>query len=170
MPPDRPRRRRRRADPVGAADMVRRFRRGTGGAPAGGAGALAEAWRDVVGPAVADHTAPLRRSRAGVLTVACSSAAWAQELTMRRDDLVARLAAAAPDAGVTGLRFAVADHVPAGPPAPPPPPPPPPPGPRERALGADAAAGIADPAVRELVARAAAAAATRGTRHDSAAK
>jgi hypothetical protein len=119
---------------------------------------------------VADHTAPLRKSRAGVLTVACSSAAWAQELTMRRDDLVARLAAAAPEAGVTGLRFSVADHVPAGPPPPPPPPPPPAPGPRERAVGDDVAAGIADPAVRDLVARAAAAAETRRSRHDSEAK
>ena len=159
-----PVRRRRRHDPVGVAEMVARFRRRAGGPSGGGAGALADAWRAVVGPAVADHTAPLRRSRAGVLTVACSSAAWAQELTMRRDELVRLLADAAPDAGVTGLRFAVADHVPVGEPPPPPPPPPPDPGPRERALGDDAAAGIADPAVRALVARATAAAAARRRR------
>ena len=147
---------------MGADAMLGRFRRRSGGPPAGGTGAIVEAWRDVVGPAVADHTAPLRRSRAGVLTVACSSAAWAQELTMRRDELVGLLAAAAPDAGVTGLRFSVADHVPA--PAPvvaPPPAPPPAPGARERAIGDEAASGIADPAVRDLVARAAAAAEAR---------
>jgi hypothetical protein len=150
--------------------MLGRFRRRSGGPPAGSAGAVADAWRQVVGPAVADHTAPLRKSRAGVLTVACSSAAWAQELTMRRDELVGLLAAAAPDAGVTGLRFSVADHVPAGEPPPPPPPPPPAPGARERAMGDDVAAGIADPAVRDLVARAAAAAAARRIGHDSGGK
>ena len=86
---------------------------------------------------------------------------------MRRDELVRLLAQAAPDAGVTGLRFAVADHVPAAEPPPPPPAPAPVPGPRERALGDDAAAGIADPAVRDLVARAAAAAEARRIRHSS---
>ncbi len=146
---------------MGAAEMLGRFRRRSGGPPAGSTGAVAEAWRDVVGPAVADHTAPLRRSRAGVLTVACSSAAWAQELTMRRDELVRMLAEAAPDAGVTGLRFSVADHVPSAEPPPPEHAPPPAPGARERAFGDDAAAGIADPAVRDLVARAAAAAEAR---------
>ncbi|MGE0027049.1 MAG: DciA family protein [Thermoleophilia bacterium] len=146
---------------MGAAEMLGRFRRRSGGPPAGAAGAVAEAWRAVVGAAVADHTAPLRRSRAGVLTVACSSAAWAQELTMRRDELVGLLARAAPDAGVTGLRFSVADHVPAAEPPPPPPPPAPVPGARERAFGDGAAEGIADPAVRDLVARAAAAAEAR---------
>jgi hypothetical protein len=150
--------------------MLGRFRRRSGGPPAGGAGALAEAWQGVVGPAVADHTAPLRRSRAGVLTVACSSAAWAQELTMRREELVRLLAEAAPDAGVTGLRFSVADHVPAAAPPPPPPPAPPAPGARERALGDDLAAGIADPDVRALVARAAAAAEARRKGHTSEAK
>ena len=155
---------------MGAAEMLGRFRRRSGGPPPGGAGAVAEAWRGVVGPAVAEHTAPLRRSRAGVLTVACSSAAWAQELTMRRDELVRLLAQAAPDAGVTGLRFAVADHVPAAEPPPPPPAPAPVPGPRERALGDDAAAGIADPAVRDLVARAAAAAEARRLRPPSGGK
>jgi hypothetical protein len=145
--------------------MLARFRRRSGGPPPGATGLVAEAWRGVVGLAVADHTAPLRRSRAGVLTVACSSAAWAQELTMRRDELVRMLAEAAPDAGVTGLRFSVADHVPAGRPPPPPPPPPPAPDSRDRARGADAAEGIADPAVRDLVARAAAAAEARRNRH-----
>jgi hypothetical protein len=149
---------------MGAAEMLGRFRRRSGGPPPGGAGVVAEAWRGVVGPAVAEHTAPLRRSRAGVLTVACSSAAWAQELTMRRDELVRLLAAAAPDAGVTGLRFSIADHVTAPAatgPAAQAAPPPPAPGARERAVGDDVAAGIADPAVRALVARAAAAAEAR---------
>ena len=149
---------------MGAAEMLGRFRRRSGGPPAGATGALAEAWRGVVGAVVADHTAPLRRSRAGVLTVACSSAAWAQELTMRRDELVRLLAAAAPDAGVTGLRFSIADHVTAhaaAEPAVQAPPPPPVPGARERAIGDGAAAGIADPAVRDLIARAAAAAEAR---------
>lgn len=144
-----------------AEAMLRRFRpRGAGG-DGRAAAAIAEAWRDVVGPAVADHTAPLRRSRAGVLTVACSSAAWAQELTMRRGELLRLLGQRAPDAGVTGLRFAIADHVPQGPPPPAPPPPPRPPDATARARGAEAAAGVEDPRLRRLVARAAAAAARR---------
>jgi hypothetical protein len=107
----------------------------------------------------------VRRSRAGVLTVACSSASWAHELSARRLELAAALAERCPEAGVSGLRFAVADHAlrPAAPPAPPPPGPPDP-GPAERAAGAAAAAGVDDPALRDLIARAAAASAARRTR------
>ena len=157
---------------MGAAEMLGRFRRRSGGPPAGGAGVLAEAWGGVGGAAGVGPKGAPPGERAALLTVACSSASWAQELTMRRDELVRLLAGAAPDAGVTGLRFSVADHVPAGEaPAPPAPAPPPPaPGARERAVGEDAAAGIADPAVRDLVARAAAAAEARRFPHSSAGK
>ena len=159
-----PRRHRHRRDPLGAAEMLGRFRRRTPGRPGSETAAAATAWPAVVGPAIADNSVPVRRSRAGMLTVACSSAAWAHELTMRRDELVGLLAAAAPGAGVTGLRFSVADHVPAGDPPPPPPPPPAPPGADEVARGEAAAAGVEDPTVRALIARAAAAAAARQRR------
>ena len=118
-----PPRRRHRREPLTAASAVARFRRrASGGGLGAETGAAAAAWADVVGAAAAAHSVPVRRTRAGVLTVACSSASWAQELTMRRDELRERLLARAPDTGVTALRFSVADHVMAGPPEAPPPP------------------------------------------------
>ena len=157
-----PPRRRHRREPLTAASAVARFRRRAGGRPGTETGAAAAAWADVVGAAAAAHSVPVRRTRAGVLTVVCSSASWAQELTMRRDDLLERLLARAPDTGVTALRFSVGDHAlgPA-PEAPPPPRPAPRPTPAEAALGARAAEGLADERLRDLVARAAAASAAR---------
>ncbi len=158
-------RRRHRREPLTAASAVARFRRrASGGGLGAEAGAAAAAWADVVGSAAAAHSVPVRRTRAGVLTVACSSASWAQELTMRRDDLLARLLARAPDTGVTALRFAVSDHVVVAPPeALPAPRPAPRPTPTQRAVGARAAEGLADERLRDLVARAAAASAARRT-------
>lgn len=161
--PSHPRRRRRRADPAPAAQVLSRFRRRSG-APAGG-GALARiaaAWPGVVGAPVAAHSAPMRCTRAGVLSVACSSASWAHELSARREDILARLAAACPAEGLTGIRFAVADHAFGGEGAATAPPPlAPTPSAADRASGRAAAQGVEDPRVRELVARAAAAAAAR---------
>lgn len=161
------RRRRRRAEPMRAADALARFRRRAGGAAgaAGGAGAAAAAWPRVVGEQAARHSAPVRLSRAGVLTVACASAAWAQELSARQEELAGRLRALLPDAGVARLRFAVADHVPVA--AAPEPAPAPravrPPNPAELAEGRRAAAAVADPRLAELIARAAASAAARSS-------
>ena len=120
MTPPR-RRRRRRREPASAADVLARFRRRAGGGSGAGAetAAAALAWADVVGRAAADHSVPVRRSRAGVLTIACSSASWAHELSARRAELAARLAERCPDAGVSTLRFAVADHAVRPPPPPP---------------------------------------------------
>ena len=156
-------RRRRRREPLTAASAVARFRRRAGGTgPGAETGAAAAAWTDVVGSAAAAHSVPVRRTRAGVLTVACSSASWAQELTMRRDELLGRLLARAPDTGVTALRFVVADHVVvAAPETPPPPRPAPRPTRAQAELGARAAEGLADERLRDLVARAAAASAAR---------
>ena len=167
-PPDRhPRRRRRRPDPMGAAEMLGRFRRRSGGPPGrrggrarGRRGAASWAGRGrphrarcaAAAPGCSRWRAPAPRGRR---SSRCGATSWC-----------ALLAAAAPDAGVTGLRFAVADHVPArrGPAAAPAAPAATRPGARERALGEGAAAGIADPAVRDLVARAAAAAEARRMR------
>lgn len=158
-----PRRRRHRREPLTAASAVARFRRKAGGGGIGAeTGAAAAAWADVVGAAAAAHSVPVRRTRAGVLTVACSSGSWAQELTMRRDELLERLLARAPDTGVTALRFSVADHAMATlPEAPPAPPPAPRPTPAQAAVGARAAEGLGDERLRDLVARAAAASEAR---------
>jgi len=82
---------------------------------------------------------------------------------MRREELTRMLAEECPEAGVVGLRFSVADHVPAaaGPPPPPAPPAPPVPSAVDRREGERASEGVDDPQVRDLVARAAAAAAAR---------
>ncbi len=149
-----------------AGDVLSRFRRRSGAPASGGAIArLAAAWPAVVGAPVAAHSIPVRCTRAGVLSVACSDAGWAHELSARRDDLLARLARECPDAGLTGIRFAVADHAFGGAaPATPSPPLAPTPSRADRAAGEAIAEGVSDPRVRELVARAAAAAAARKTR------
>ena len=166
--PDHPRRHRHRKEPIAVADALKRFRRKAGGAGAatGPAGVAAVAWPSVVGEAAARRSVPVRCTRAGVLTVACADAAWAHELSARREELTARLRAACPEAGIAGLRFAVADHALPGaaedePPAPAPPPPP---TAAQRAEGAAAAEGVEDPVLRDLVRRAAAASAARRSR------
>jgi hypothetical protein len=164
--PEHPRRHRHRKDPIAAADALKRFRRRTGGpSSAGPAAAAARVWVAVVGPAAAAHSVPIRCTRAGVLTIACSDSAWAHELSARRDQLTARLIAQCPDAGIAGLRFAVADHaLPVAPEVVPDAPRPPAPTPRQRLDAAAAAAGVSDPVLRDLVERAAAASAARISR------
>jgi hypothetical protein len=117
-----------------------------------------------VGAAAAAHSTPLRRTRAGVLTVACSDAAWAHELRMRGHELLPRLAEACPGAEVAGLRFVVADHVAREEtPAAAPPPVPPAPTEAQRAAARAAAADLGDERLRDLIARAAAASAAAQT-------
>lgn len=129
------------------------------GAPGGGGhpGELEgarRAWAEAGGPAVARQSVPLRVSRAGALTVACSSAAWAQELAARSDELLARLREAG--VAVRGLRFVVADvALPVEGPAPPRPPRPP--SAADRAAARLEVGPVADPRLRELLVHAAAA-------------
>ena len=166
--PEHPRRHRHRKDPMPAADALTRFRRKSGGpSPKGPAGAAAVAWPAVVGADGARHSVPVRCTRAGVVTVACSDAAWAHELSARREELTARLVAACPDAGIVGLRFAVADHVlpSAAGGARRPHPSAPSRRPAQRAEAASAAASaVTDPVLRGLIERAAAASAARQSR------
>ena len=78
---------------------------------AGGAtppGLLAEvqaAWPQVAGPVVADESEPVAE-RDGVVTIACRSAVWTQELELLGRDLEAALNSALSGSGsVAGLRF-----------------------------------------------------------------
>jgi predicted nucleic acid-binding Zn ribbon protein len=48
------------------------------------------AWAEVVGPAIAAEAEPVSE-RDGVVTVACRSATWAQELDLMQDRIVTRL-------------------------------------------------------------------------------
>jgi predicted nucleic acid-binding Zn ribbon protein len=66
-------------------------------------------WREVAGETVAEETEPLAE-RAGVVTVACRSSVWAQELALLAPDLVRRLNEAltgASEGPVAELRFRV---------------------------------------------------------------
>ena len=66
-------------------------------------------WADVVGESIGAETRPVSE-RDGVVTVACRSAVWAQELQLLGPELVGRVnAALAGDAGgpVAELRFRV---------------------------------------------------------------
>ena len=65
-------------------------------------------WPEVAGAAVAEEAEPVSE-REGVVTVACRSAVWTQELELLAGDLVAGLNARLGGAGeVAGLRFRTA--------------------------------------------------------------
>ena len=68
-------------------------------------------WPAVAGPVVAGEAEP-STERDGVLTIACASAVWAQELDLLSADLLERLNAALAgspgEAPLTGLRFVAA--------------------------------------------------------------
>jgi len=124
------------------------------------------AWPEATGPGTVNHAYPTRRSRAGVVTIACSDAVWAHELEARAEEIEARLGAILedPDA-VAGLRFVVADHaLPVADQGPPPRAALPPPDPRAVERAEQATRDIEDPALRDLVTRAAARALERDKR------
>ena len=126
--------------------------------PALGLAEVVAAWPEAVGPAIARNAWPARLARDGTLHVATSSSTWAFELTQLGGEIRARLAERLPDAVPGILRFApgpvpepgsdpvtgVERSVPTP----------------SRALREEAqriAEPIADPGLREAVARAAAA-------------
>ena len=64
-------------------------------------------WEEVVGPALAARSQPDRYER-GTVWVAVQGSAWAQELRMRRDQLLSRLTEIAGEPGLfTDMRFGV---------------------------------------------------------------
>jgi hypothetical protein len=159
-------RRRRRRDPVGVDSLLGRATRALAKGNDSVLASVRAAWPEATGPGTVNHAYPIRRSRAGVVTVACADAVWAQELDMRTDELMQRLADIMGDAdAVAGLRFVVADHaIPAAEQAPVRPDPPPPPGPDSLARARAATEAIDDPELRDLVTRAAARSLERGDR------
>ncbi|HEX8857074.1 MAG TPA: DUF721 domain-containing protein [Thermoleophilaceae bacterium] len=62
------------------------------------------AWESVAGPVVAAQSTP-ESERAGVITVRCFSAVWAQELELLSGDLMASLEARLGAGAVRELRF-----------------------------------------------------------------
>ena len=65
--------------------------------------AVQRTWPEVVGPVIAAEADPVGE-RAGVVTIACRSAVWAQELTLLGPDLVGRLNASIGAETVTELK------------------------------------------------------------------
>jgi predicted nucleic acid-binding Zn ribbon protein len=63
-----------------------------GAAPAGLLARVQGSWPEAAGPAVAAVSEPVSE-REGVVTVACESAVWAQELELLKGDLERRLEA-----------------------------------------------------------------------------
>jgi predicted nucleic acid-binding Zn ribbon protein len=65
-------------------------------APATPLARVQQVWTTAAGSAIAE--------RAGVLTVSCAAAVWAQELDLMADDLIARVNAALGEEAITELR------------------------------------------------------------------
>jgi predicted nucleic acid-binding Zn ribbon protein len=67
--------------------------------------AVQRAWSGAVGEAIAREANPVAE-RDGVVTVACRSATWAQELDLLADQILAQLRSQLPDeAELAALRF-----------------------------------------------------------------
>jgi predicted nucleic acid-binding Zn ribbon protein len=94
---------RRRRTPRPIAEAIGAAVEGTG--PATLLAAVQSAWASAVGDAIAREAAPLSE-RDGVVTVACRSATWAQELDLLGERIVAQIRAELADPGaLAGLRF-----------------------------------------------------------------
>ena len=66
--------------------------------------AVQSEWSGVCGSAIASEAQPVSE-RAGVVTIACRSATWAQELDLMQDRLLGRLNEALGEAPVKALKF-----------------------------------------------------------------
>jgi predicted nucleic acid-binding Zn ribbon protein len=76
-------------------------------APATPLAAAQAVWAGAVGERIAAQARPVAE-RDGLLTVACASATWAQELDLLSAELLESLSSALPEGGsVTSLRFTV---------------------------------------------------------------
>lgn len=65
---------------------------------------LLQQWEELVGPAIAAHSTP-QRLRGGVLWLQVGEAAWRQELSLMRRELIAKINAWAGEEIVTELRL-----------------------------------------------------------------
>lgn len=67
---------------------------------------LSSAWPEIVGPILTGKTSPVKL-RNGVLTVLVHNHAWAQELQLRKPDLLERINGILEGGKATDIRFAV---------------------------------------------------------------
>jgi hypothetical protein len=142
-------------------DTLRGVLRGAGVADAGALADVTRAWPAAVGDAIARAAWPQRISRDGTLQVATVSSAWAFELGLLAEHILAKLAEALGGSAPAAVKFA---------PGPVPAPPasqleavPEPPAVDEptRRLAAELTAEMSDGELRETIARAAAASLAR---------
>jgi hypothetical protein len=154
-----PRRRRRRRDAYPVASLVGRWQRASSKT---GTVDLVAAWQELGRDGAG--AVPTRVSRNGVLTVACTDATRAQQLAAASDELLDRLRHLT-GAALTRLDTVIADHALVMPERYVPTPAPPPIADATRQAAKEAAEGmssdIADPDIRDAVARAAGAAIAR---------
>ena len=66
--------------------------------------AVQEAWPEACGPVIAANSEPVSE-RDGAVTIACATGAWAQELELMGDELLARIDARVEPGRVLRLRF-----------------------------------------------------------------
>lgn len=150
--------RRLRRDPVGMGELVSRATRKLARPGDSVLASVRAAWLEAAGPGTVSHAYPTRRSKAGVVTIACTDAAWAHELEARAEQLGEILAEIVGDpSAVADLRFVIADHaLPEADLGPTPRELLPPPDPSTVRRAEAATRGIEDPALRDLLTRAAA--------------
>ena len=117
--------------------------------PGAGLVPVLRVWPDAVGPEIARHARPARRTRDNDVIVHCSDAGWAQTLTMMAGDLAARLAEVLPGEAPRALRFRVGTVAPDAAAAPSLPPP----SPAAAQAAAELAAPIADERLRSVAER-----------------
>jgi hypothetical protein len=143
---------------------ARRLLAAAGAPEAGPLSRITDVWPETVGAPIARSAWPLRLGRDGALHVATVSSTWTFELDRLAPELLGRLRTALGADAPTTLRFAVGPVPEAGAVEEPPEPVDvPPTSPDARRQAASIAAGIGDPELRELVARAAAASLSRPT-------
>ncbi len=91
-------------DPVPLFSVITDVSAGLGWDGALSQAALVSDWSNVVGPDTAANT-EIDRFNDGVLTVRCSSTAWATQLAFIASDILTRLLAEHPDSGLTKITF-----------------------------------------------------------------
>ena len=139
-------------------DSARRLLAASGVPDPGPLSAVADIWPATVGDAIARVAWPKRFARDGTLYVSTVSATWAFELSRLAPEILPRLSASLGDAAPVSLKFATGpvpepdaqateSSTPSGPEI----------SFDDRELGDRIAAGITDPELRDLVARAASA-------------
>lgn len=89
-------------DPRPVGDALARIRRELGTPEPSLLERIRASWADLVGPALADHSAPLNL-RDGVLRITVDDPAWAGQFRYLADGLVAELGTRIPNAAITGI-------------------------------------------------------------------